>query len=51
MQEDNHQLTEVGYVRPQRLKLFEADAAQGIGGVDYLMTSETDSKDLIDEVG
>lgn len=29
----------------------EADAAQGIGGVDYLMTSETDSKDLIDEVG
>ena len=31
--------------------LSEADAAQGIGGVDYLMTSETDSKDLIDEVG
>ena len=29
----------------------EADAAQGIGGVDYLMTSETDGKDLIDEVG
>ena len=30
---------------------FEADAAQGIGGIDYLMTSETDSKDLMDEVG
>ena len=29
----------------------EADAAQGIRGVDYLMTSETDGKDLIDEVG
>ena len=31
--------------------ITEADAAQGIGGVDYLMTSETDGKDLMGEVG
>lgn len=29
----------------------EADKAQGIGGVDYPITGEADSKDLIDEVG
>lgn len=27
----------------------EADKALGIGGVDYLMTGEANSKDLIDE--
>ena len=40
-----------GHIAWLPLLLFEADAAQGIGGVDHLMTSESNSKDLIDEVG